>query len=214
MDTRIAPPAGPLIGPQLAVKRLIDVAGAAALLVLLSPILAAAAVLVKATSPGPLLYRWRIAGQRGVPLVSYKFRTMVVNADALKAALLAQNEMSGPVFKLKRDPRVTRGGRLLRKLSIDELPQLVSVLKGDLSLVGPRPPLYSEYVHFTGTQRQKLLVKPGMTGRWQVSGRNNISDFDEWLALDFAYIQDWSLWEDLKILLATVPAVLRGSGAS
>lgn len=197
-----------------AAKRLLDVLIAAIVLLASSPILVGSALAIKATSLGPVLYRWPIVGQGGRPLRSYKFRTMVVNADDLKASLLAQNEMRGPVFKMKNDPRVTRIGRLLRKLSIDELPQLVSVLIGDLSLVGPRPPLQSEYRQFTPEQRQKLLVKPGMTCLWQVQGRNRIVDFDEWLALDLAYIRDWSLWLDIKILLATIPAVLRGSGAS
>jgi lipopolysaccharide/colanic/teichoic acid biosynthesis glycosyltransferase len=122
--------------------------------------------------------------------------------------------MRGPVFKMKNDPRVTRIGRLLRKTSIDELPQLVSVLRGDLSLVGPRPPLQSEYRHFTPLPRRKLEVTPGLTCLWQVRGRNRIVDFEEWLAMDLAYIRDWNLLLDLKILLATIPAVLRGSGAS
>ncbi|HEY8744492.1 MAG TPA: sugar transferase, partial [Chloroflexota bacterium] len=174
----------------------------------------ASALAIKLTSPGPTLYRWPVVGQGGRPLVSYKFRTMVINADALKADLLAQNEMRGPVFKMKNDPRVTRIGKLLRKLSIDELPQLVSVLQGDLSLVGPRPPLQSEYRHFTPEQRRKLQVKPGLTCLWQISGRNRIVDFEEWLALDLAYIRDWNLLLDIKILLATIPAVLRGAGAS
>ena len=199
---------------QQAGKRLLDIAGAGAALCALSPLLVASALAVKLTSPGPTLYRWPIAGQHGRPLVSYKFRTMVVHADALKASLLAQNEMRGPVFKMRNDPRVTRIGKLLRKLSIDELPQLVSVLTGDLSLVGPRPPLQSEYVHFTPEQRGKLQVKPGLTCLWQISGRNRIVDFEEWLALDLAYIRDWNLLLDLKILLATIPAVLRGAGAS
>jgi lipopolysaccharide/colanic/teichoic acid biosynthesis glycosyltransferase len=139
---------------------------------------------------------------------------MVANADDLKADLIARNEMRGPVFKMKNAPRVTRIGRLLRKTSIDELPQLVSVLRGDLSLVGPRPPLQSEYRHFTPLQRRKLEVTPGLTCLWQVRGRNRIVDFEEWLAMDLAYIRDWNLLLDLKILLATIPAVLRGSGAS
>jgi lipopolysaccharide/colanic/teichoic acid biosynthesis glycosyltransferase len=139
---------------------------------------------------------------------------MVANADDLKADLIARNEMRGPVFKMKNAPRVTRIGRLLRKTSIDELPQLVSVLRGDLSLVGPRPPLQSEYRHFTPLQRRKLEVTPGLTCLWQVRGRNRIVDFEEWLAMDLAYILDWNLLLDLKILLATIPAFLRGSGAS
>ncbi|MGI8915524.1 MAG: sugar transferase [Chloroflexota bacterium] len=199
---------------ERAAKRVLDLVGAGATLAGCSPLLVAAALAIKLTAPGPILYRWPIVVQGGRPVRSYKFRTMVPNADALKAQLLERNEMRGPVFKMQNDPRVTRIGTLLRRLSIDELPQLVSVLNGDLSLVGPRPPLQSEYRHFTVGQRGKLQVKPGLTGLWQVSGRNRISDFEEWLALDFAYIRDWSLLLDLKILLATVPAVLHGAGAA
>jgi lipopolysaccharide/colanic/teichoic acid biosynthesis glycosyltransferase len=210
----VAPAEQPGHAVQQAGKRLLDIVGASCALCALSPLLFASALAIKLTSPGPTLYRWPVVGQGGRPLVSYKFRTMVINADALKADLLAQNEMRGPVFKMKNDPRVTRIGKLLRKLSIDELPQLVSVLQGDLSLVGPRPPLQSEYRHFTPEQRRKLQVKPGLTCLWQISGRNRIVDFEEWLALDLAYIRDWNLLLDIKILLATIPAVLRGAGAS
>jgi lipopolysaccharide/colanic/teichoic acid biosynthesis glycosyltransferase len=199
---------------QRTIKRGIDIIGATVLLAAGSPLLVGAGLAIKATSPGPLFYRWRVVGLGGRPLVSYKLRTMVVNADALKASLLVQNEMRGPVFKMAHDPRVTRIGKLLRKTSIDELPQLWSVLKGDLSLVGPRPPLQTEYAAFNTWQRQKMRVKPGMTCLWQVRGRNTIADFDDWVALDLEYIRTWSLLTDLKILLATIPAVLRGGGAS
>lgn len=198
---------------RLGCKRWLDIALSATALLVTSPVLVAAGIGVKASSPGPMLYRWRIVGERGRPLTSYKFRTMVPGADALKATLLQQNEMSGPVFKMKDDPRVTRFGRILRKTSIDELPQLWSVLKGELSLVGPRPPLQSEYLHFTLQQRQKLAVKPGITCLWQVNGRNVVAEFDQWLAMDLEYIQNWTLWLDVKVLLATIPAVLRGVGA-
>jgi lipopolysaccharide/colanic/teichoic acid biosynthesis glycosyltransferase len=137
---------------------------------------------------------------------------MVVNADRLKEQLLEQNEMEGPVFKLKADPRVTGVGRILRKFSLDELPQLWSVFKGDMSLVGPRPPLQGEYAQFTEYQKQKLAVKPGITCLWQISGRNEIRNFDDWVRLDLEYIQTWSLWLDFKILLLTIPAVVRGTG--
>lgn len=188
--------------------------GAGATLAGCSPLLVAAALAVKLTSPGPLLYRWPIVVRGGRHIRSYKFRTMVVNADALKEQLLVRNEMRGPVFKMRDDPRITRAGKLLRKLSIDELPQLVSVLIGDLSLAGPRPPLQSEYAHFTPEQRRKLVAKPGLTCLWQVSGRNRIVDFDDWLALDLQYIREWNLWLDIRILLRAIPAVLRGAGAS
>ena len=198
----------------LRIKRALDIAVSGVLLALLSPVFGAIATVIKLTSPGPVMYRWRVVGERGRPFTGYKFRTMVPNADALKAQLMAQNEMSGPVFKMRRDPRITPIGRFLRKFSLDELPQLWSVLKGDMSLVGPRPPLESEYAAFTEQQQRKLEVKPGITCLWQISGRNDISDFDDWVRLDLQYIREWSLWLDLKVLLLTIPAVLRGRGAA
>jgi lipopolysaccharide/colanic/teichoic acid biosynthesis glycosyltransferase len=193
-------------------KRLMDIAGAAALLLVLSPLLLLLAALIKLTSEGPVLYRWRVVGRNGLPFVSYKFRSMVVDADARKATLLAQNEMVGPVFKLTRDPRITRIGVWMRRYSLDELPQLYSVLVGKMSLVGPRPPLESEFVRFTSLQKRKLAVKPGITCLWQVSGRNRVRDFDEWVWLDLEYIRSWSLTLDLRILARTAVEVLRGSG--
>lgn len=200
--------------PGRAAKRALDIVVSAPLLVLLSPLLAAIAMAVKLGDRGPVLYRWRIVGRGGRPFTSYKFRSMVVNADELKPALEAANEMSGPVFKMRDDPRITRVGRFLRRYSLDELPELWSVLRGELSLVGPRPPLQSEYARFTERQRGKLAVKPGITCLWQVSGRNEITDFDEWLRLDLEYIERWSLRLDLAILLRTIPAVVSGRGAS
>lgn len=199
---------------SLVAKRTLDVVLSAALLVLFCPVLCAVALAVRLSSEGPVFYRWRVVGQGGRPFTGYKFRTMVADADALKFRLQTMNEMSGPVFKIRRDPRVTPVGRCLRRFSLDELPQLWSVLKGDMSLVGPRPPLQSEYLRFTDWQRQKLLVKPGITCLWQIRGRNQISDFDEWVRLDLEYIERWSLWLDLKILLLTVPAVFLTRGAS
>ncbi len=194
-------------------KRLFDLALSAALLLALSPLLLVIALAVKLTSPGPIFYHWQVVGVGGRPFTGYKFRTMVVNADQIKAQLAAANEMSGPVFKMKNDPRVTSVGRLLRKLSLDELPQIYSVLKGDMSLVGPRPPLRSEYARFEPWQRAKLSVKPGITCLWQIQGRNRISNFDDWVKLDLAYIAHRSFWFDLSILLRTLPAVLFGRGA-
>lgn len=202
-----APPAW-----QLTLKRLLDVLFSGVLLVVLSPVLLAITLAIKLTSPGPALYRWDVVGHGGRPFSGFKFRTMVMNADALKPQLLTQNEMQGPVFKIKNDPRVTLVGQLLRKYSLDELPQLWSVLKGDMSLVGPRPPLQSEYLHFTEFQKQKLTVKPGITCLWQIAGRNDIDDFDEWVLLDLKYIQTWSLWLDFRILFMTCIVVLRGTG--
>lgn len=197
-----------------AAKRALDVVVSAPLLVLLSPLLAVVALAVKLGDGGPVLYRWRVVGRGGRPFTSYKFRSMVVNADELKPALEAANEMSGPVFKMRDDPRITRVGRFLRRYSLDELPELWSVLVGDMSLVGPRPPLQSEYARFTERQRAKVAVKPGITCLWQISGRNQITDFEEWLRLDLEYIERWSFRLDLLILLRTIPAVLSGRGAS
>lgn len=197
---------------RLACKRAMDIFGAAILLVLLSPLMIALAVLVKATSRGPVLYRWRVAGKNGKPFLGYKFRSMVANAEELKGALAKQNEMTGPVFKLACDPRVTPFGAWMRRHSLDELPQFYSVLRGDMSLVGPRPPLLNEYNEFTEYQKQKLAVKPGITCIWQVSGRNQISNFDDWVALDLQYMNKFSLKLDLQILLSTVHEVFVGSG--
>jgi lipopolysaccharide/colanic/teichoic acid biosynthesis glycosyltransferase len=193
-------------------KHAIDRIAAALLLIVLSPLLALLAAAVKLSSPGPVLYRWRVVGQNGCPFVGYKFRSMVENADDLKSSLESNNEMRGPVFKMTNDPRITRVGRVLRKYSLDELPQLWSVLMGDMSLVGPRPPLQTEYARFTDYQKQKLQVKPGLTCLWQVSGRNEVRDLYEWVKLDLLYVQHWSLALDLKIALRTLPVVFFGRG--
>jgi lipopolysaccharide/colanic/teichoic acid biosynthesis glycosyltransferase len=170
------------------------------------------AAAVKITSPGPVLYRWRVVGQGGRVFVSYKLRSMVADADARKPQLLRQNEMRGPVFKLTHDPRVTPLGAWMRRYSLDELPQLYSVLVGKMSLVGPRPPLETEYAQFTPFQKRKLAVKPGITCLWQVGGRNRVRDFDDWVRLDLQYIRNWSLALDCQILLRTVVEVFRGTG--
>lgn len=193
-------------------KRGFDVCVSAALLVLLAPLLAALAVGVKLTSRGPVFYQWRVVGKGARPFTGYKFRSMRPNADVLKKQLESLNEMQGPVFKLTHDPRVTKFGAWMRRYSLDELPQFWSVLKGDMSLVGPRPPLATEYDRFTEFQKRKLAVKPGITCLWQVNGRNEITDFDEWVKLDLEYIRRWSPMLDLSILLKTVGAVFAGSG--
>lgn len=197
---------------RLAIKRLLDVAVSAALLTALSPFLLTLAVLVKLTSRGPAFYRWRVVGRSGRRFAAYKFRSMIADADRLKPALLQRNEMTGPVFKLTCDPRITPLGGWMRRYSLDELPQLYSVLAGDMSLVGPRPPLETEFLQFTDFQKQKLVVKPGITCLWQVSGRNRIHDFDHWVRLDLEYIRTWSLTLDFRILMRTVIEVVRGSG--
>lgn len=197
---------------RLAIKRTVDATGSAILLLLLAPVFLLVAIAVKLSSPGPIFYRWNVVGCGGRPFTGYKFRSMVVNADALRDQLAARNEMTGPVFKIANDPRITKVGAWLRKYSLDELPQLYSVLKGDMSLVGPRPPLVTEFEQFSEYQKQKMAVKPGITCLWQVSGRNEISDFDEWVRLDLEYISRWSLSLDLAILMRTVETVFSGSG--
>ncbi len=198
----------------LVAKRVMDVVVSTALLVLLAPVFGLLAALVKLTSPdGPVFFRWKVLGVNKKPFVSYKFRSMVPNAAELKPNFLARNEMAGPVFKMRHDPRVTSLGGFLRKYSLDELPQLYSVLKGDMSLVGPRPPFQEEADRYEFWQRRKLSIKPGITCLWQVNGRNEIHSFDEWARLDLQYIESASLWLDCKILLKTIPAVLRGRGA-
>lgn len=194
-------------------KRALDIALAGSGLLMLSPLLLLIAALVRLTSPGPVFYEWRVLGRHARPFIGYKFRTMVENADELKSRYMEYNEMTGPVFKMRNDPRITPLGRWLRKFSLDELPQLWSVVKGDMSLVGPRPPSPQEFAEFEPWQRSKLAVTPGITCLWQVSGRTEIADFGAWVALDLEYIARWDLWLDLQILLRTIPVVLRGHGA-
>lgn len=193
---------------QLAIKRAFDVIVSLALLILFALPMLLIGIAIWWSSGRPILYEWKVVGQRGRPFSGYKFRTMVQNADALKMQLLDRNEMKGPVFKMTNDPRVTPIGRILRQHSLDELPQLWSVLRGDISLVGPRPPLQSEYEKFSDWQKQKLAVKPGMTSLWHVRGKPN--NFDEWVRLDLEYINNWSLWLDLKILFNTAIVVITG----
>jgi len=196
------------------VKQLVDFFGALFLLaVTLLPMLAIA-LLIKLTSRGPVLFRQKRSGLNGAPFMLYKFRTMVTNAEQFKHELEAMNEMSGPVFKVTNDPRVTRLGKFLRRYSLDELPQLWNVLRGEMSLVGPRPLPVDEVKRFNDfAHRRRLSVKPGLTCLWQISGRNKISDFKDWVRLDLEYIDNWSLWLDLKILFKTIPAVFAGTGA-
>lgn len=195
-------------------KRMLDVVVSSLALVLLSPLFAAIALLIKLTTPGlPIFYRWRVVGYKGTPFTGYKFTTMVMDADARRQDLLARNEMQGPVFKIKEDPRVTRVGRFLRKYSLNELPQLWSVLKGDMSLVGPRPAFPHELERYELWHKRKLCVRPGVTCLWQVRGRNKISRFDDWVRMDLEYIDNWSLWLDFKILARTVWTVLAGTGS-
>jgi exopolysaccharide biosynthesis polyprenyl glycosylphosphotransferase len=198
---------------QLAMKRLFDITVSAVALWMLLPVFAVVALLIKLTSRGPILFKQVRVGLHGKPFNMLKFRSMVVNAEELKAKLAAQNEMSGPVFKMKNDPRITWIGRFIRKYSIDELPQFINVLRGEMSIVGPRPPVPGEVAKYEAWQRRRLSVRPGLTCIWQVSGRNQIS-FEEWMYLDMQYIDHWSLKSDLELLLRTVPVVITGRGAS
>jgi exopolysaccharide biosynthesis polyprenyl glycosylphosphotransferase len=193
-------------------KRAMDIMISGTLMLLFSPFFLIIAVIIKMSSPGPVLYNWNVVGLNKRPFKSWKFRTMVANADELKDNLSDRNEMKGPVFKIANDPRVTWIGRFLRKYSLDELPQLWSVLKGDMSLVGPRPAGTNEIGRYESWHRRKLSIKPGITCLWQVSGRNKIENFDEWVKLDLQYIDNWSIWMDIKILAHTVISVVRGTG--
>ncbi len=206
--------ARPVLGPgQRALKRSLDVAGALAALVLFAPIWLFAALAIKLTSPGPVFFKQLRTGYLGEPFLIYKFRTMRLAADEEKASLQGENEVDGPLFKIREDPRVTRIGRILRATSIDELPQLLNVIKGDMSLVGPRPFVVAEARLIDGWAVRRFDVRPGMTGLWQVSGRNDLS-FEELRRLDYSYVASWSIWWDLKILWNTPASVLRGRGAS
>jgi len=194
-------------------KRALDVAVAVPLLLLLLPLLVCVSVAVKLTSPGPILFLQDRIGLNKRRFKIWKFRTMIANAERLMPGLEALNEATGPVFKIKNDPRITPLGKWLRRTSIDELPQLVNVLKGDMSLVGPRPLQIRDFQGFNeGWQRRRFSIKPGMTCLWQVNGRSSLP-FDQWMLLDLQYLDEWSLWLDLKILAKTVPAVLKGEGA-
>ncbi len=201
-------------GTALFIKRVFDMVVASILLTLLSPVFLLVAIAIKLTTPGlPVFYPWRVIGFKGRPFTGYKFTTMVADADDRKSDLMHLNEMQGPVFKIKDDPRMTRLGKILRKFSLNELPQLWSVLKGDMSLVGPRPAYPHELERYELWQKRKLCVQPGMTCLWQVRGRNKISNFDDWVRMDFEYIDNWSLWLDCRILIRTVYAVIAGSGS-
>lgn len=204
-----------LEGGAVAAKRVFDMLVSGTLLLLLSPLFLLVALAIKLTTPKlPVFYPWRVIGFKGRPFTGYKFTTMAADVDARKVDdLMHLNEMQGPVFKIKDDPRVTPLGRILRKFSINELPQLWSVLKGDMSLVGPRPAYPHELERYELWQKRKLCVTPGITCLWQVRGRNKISNFDDWVRMDFEYIDNWSLWLDCRILIKTVYAVVGGSGS-
>ena len=194
-------------------KRVMDILGAGCGLVLLSPVIIIVAILVKFSSKGPVFFSQKRVGKNGKAFEMYKFRSMVVNAEELKEKLVAQNEMSGPMFKMKDDPRVTKVGKFIRKTSLDELPQLWNVIKGDMSLVGPRPSLPKEVAQFEEWMYKRLCVKPGLTCYWQVSGRNNI-DFEDWMKLDCRYVNERNLWIDIKLIFKTVGVLFGDKNAA
>lgn len=194
-------------------KRGLDIIGSLALLVMLLPLMLLLAILIRLDSPGPALYLHKRVGKDGHPFTMAKFRTMVDGAHVLREKLQPLNEVEGPVFKLKDDPRVTRLGHWLRRLSLDELPQLFNVLVGHMSLVGPRPALPEEVARYESWHLRRLSVTPGLTGLWQIMGRAGLKDFNRWVEWDLIYIDNWSLLLDLVILFKTLPVVMRGHGA-
>lgn len=189
-------------------KRVLDIAVSLAALITLFPLMIIIGLVIKLASSGPVLFRWNVIGRGGHPFVGYKFRTMLRGADRLRERLAEQNEMSGPFFKMKNDPRVFPFGRFLRRFSLDELPQLWSILKGDMSLVGPRPTQVFEYAHLSAYQRARVQVKPGAVSTWIVSGK--AADFDTMIEQDLQYVQNWSIWLDLSILLKAIPYIALG----
>lgn len=196
------------------IKRIIDICGSLVGMILLSPVFLIVSILIKLEDPkGSIIFKQERNGKNGKVFHMYKFRSMVHNAEELLENLKSQNEMSGPVFKIKDDPRITKVGKIIRKTSIDELPQLFNVLKGDMSFVGPRPPIPREVAQYNEYQAQRLAVKPGITCIWQVSGRNNI-DFDEWVELDLKYIRERSTYLDIKLILMTIPALIGDKNAA
>ena len=195
------------------IKRIIDVVASFTGLILLSPLILIVSILIKLESKGEVIFKQKRVGLNGKEFYMYKFRSMVINAEELKAELESQNEMSGPMFKIKDDPRITKIGKFIRKTSIDELPQLINVIKGDMSLVGPRPSLPKEVKKFEQWMMERLEVKPGLTCIWQVSGRNNI-DFEDWMKLDISYVEDRNLWIDIKLIFKTVLVLFGDKNAS
>jgi lipopolysaccharide/colanic/teichoic acid biosynthesis glycosyltransferase len=217
-DLQPHPPPGQLEFPeverdrlQVALKRALDIVFSLSLLLLLSPLMLSVMLLIRASSPGPALFRQRRVGLNGKPFDMYKFRSMVESAESLREFLETLNERpDGPTFKMRRDPRVTTFGRFIRRFSIDELPQFLNVLRGDMSLVGPRPPIPSEVRRYESWQLKRLSVTPGLTCMWQVAPNRCALDFTEWVLLDIAYIDGWHLGRDLLLIARTVPAVLTG----
>lgn len=197
---------------QLGVKRTIDIIVSLIAMLVFLPLTALVAIAIKLDSKGPVFFAQPRVGQGGRLFTLFKFRSMYRDADQMKQSLGHMNEAEGPIFKIKRDPRITKVGAFLRKTSLDELPQFINVLKGEMSLVGPRPPLPIEVEKYTDYQRGRLAARPGLTCLWQVQGRSSVS-FERWVELDLEYIRNQSIWLDIKILLKTIPAVLKGTGA-
>jgi len=197
---------------QRAITRLVDIVVASLTIIIGSPVWLCIAAAIRLNSPGAVIYRQTRIGLEGRPFKVYKFRSMYRNADQVLAALMAKNEAQGPLFKMRSDPRITPVGRFLRRTSIDEVPQLINVIRGEMSLVGPRPALSHEVAQYEEWQRGRLAIKPGMTGLWQVRGRSDLS-FDEGVLMDLYYIENWSMHLYFQILLRTVPAVLFSRGA-
>lgn len=201
-----------LTGWKIALKRFMDIAGSSAMLLLLSPLLTIIGVAIKLDSPGPVLFRQTRLGRGARPFTCYKFRSMWEDAEEARPQLSELNEVAGPIFKIRDDPRVTKVGRIIRRFSLDELPQLINVFRGDMSLVGPRPPLPSEVEVYEDWHHERLRIPSGITGLWQVMGRSDLT-FDEMVMLDLYYAENWSLWLDFKIMLRTIPTVLFARGA-
>jgi exopolysaccharide biosynthesis polyprenyl glycosylphosphotransferase len=212
MEDRVRRQIAPKVITYRKRKRLLDIFGSLFLILLLSPVMLVIAALVKLTSKGPVFYTSKRIGRMGRTFDFYKFRSMYLDADARLAEVLDKNEKDGPIFKMHDDPRITRLGRFLRRTSLDELPQLFNVFRGDMSLVGPRPPLPHEVEKYDEYAMERLSVRPGMTCYWQIMGRSNLS-FTEWMELDHKYLEEMSVFTDLKILLKTPIAVIKGDGA-
>jgi exopolysaccharide biosynthesis polyprenyl glycosylphosphotransferase len=196
----------------LTIKKIMDISISLFLIIILSPVLFGIALMIKLTSPGPIVFKQKRVGLRGRPFNLYKFRTMIVDAEKLKQQLEAENEADGPVFKIKDDPRVTNIGKFLRKSGLDELPQLFNILKGEMSLIGPRPPLPEETKSYKRWQLRRLSVKPGLSCFWQIKPDRNSIKFEKWMEMDLAYIDNWSLRLDFIILLKTILTVFQRTG--
>ena len=196
---------------RLKIKDIIDIILSVVILILVSPIMAVIALLMKLEDNGPVFFKQERIGLNGRRFYCFKFRSMVTNAEELRAGLLELNESDGPTFKIENDPRITKVGRILRKTSMDELPQFYNVFKGEMSIVGPRPPLLSEVQQYERLQLRRLSMKPGITCKWQIGGRNQVS-FEEWMRMDLDYIDNWSLWLDFKIIFSTVGVILKANG--